>query len=99
VSQKSVTGFKSVVSVVIILVTLFLVVFCKMEVRRIGYSVWKQARHFKLLEDQNRYKAIEYAKYVSPRKLRKMAQRRLTLNEAEYGQIIQLSGQKVAIRQ
>lgn len=79
--------------------TLLFLVFSKMEVRRLGYSVLKQSREFRRLQDNYRLKVIEYAKLTSPENLRKMAVSKFTMSEAEVGQIIHISGDQIAVEQ
>jgi hypothetical protein len=74
-------------------------VFLKMEVRRMGYSVLKATKEVQHLKDQNRLMSMEYAKLTRPDTIRKYAMSRLTLNDAQIGQIIQLTGQKIALPQ
>ncbi len=88
-----------IVSVTLIVFTLFSLVFLKMEVRRIGYSLVKQHHEFKRLQDLYRAKLIEYAQTTSPERLRSLAQRKLTLTEADVGQIIHMSGDQIAFKQ
>jgi hypothetical protein len=87
------------VSVVILIATLFSLVLLKMEVRRMGYSVLKATKEFQQLKDQNRLMTMDYARLTRPEHVRKYAMSRLTLNDARLGQIIQLTGQKIALPQ
>jgi hypothetical protein len=70
-----------------------------MEVRRMGYSVLKATKEFQQLKDQNRLMTMDYARLTRPEHVRKYAMSRLTLNDARLGQIIQLTGQKIALPQ
>lgn len=90
---------KPIMSVIFIVLTLFFLVFAKMEARRLGYSVLKQSREFRRLQDNYRLKVIDYAKLTSPENLRKMAVSKFTLSEAEVGQIIHMSGKQIAVKQ
>lgn len=90
---------KPIVSVLFIIITLFFLVFSKMEARRLGYSVLKQSRELRRLQDNYRLKIIEYAKLTSPEHLRKIAVSKFTLSEAEVGQIIHMSGKQIAVKQ
>lgn len=87
------------VSITIIIVTLFLVAFMKMEVRRQGYVVLKEGRILKSLKDQQRLKAMEMARVTRPERIRSYAVSRLTMGEAQSGQIIQLVGERIAVSQ
>jgi len=86
-------------SVAIILVALFSVAFLQMEVRRMGYMMLKQTREYKSMQDDNRLKVMHYAKIMRPQRLRNLAVTKLTLNEVKIGQIIHMSGEKIAVRQ
>ena len=86
-------------SVLILVSTLFGLVLLKMEVRRMGYQVLKLSQEHRRLQDQYRLMSMEYARLTRPEYIRKYAVSRLTLNEAETGQIIQLTGQKLAMPQ
>ena len=87
------------VSVLLLVSTLFLMVFAKMEVRRMGYSVLKASQEYRKLKDHQRLMRMEYARLTRPEHIRKYAVSRLTLNDARNGQIIQLAGQKLAMPQ
>jgi hypothetical protein len=87
------------ISVTVIIATLFTVAFMKMEVRRLGYTVLKETRRFKLLKDEHRLKTMEYARITRPDHIRRYAISRLTLNEARNGQIIQMVGSRIAVPQ
>lgn len=86
-------------SVGIIVMSLFMVVFCKMEMRRIGYSVLKLTREARQMRDHERLQMIQLAKITRPERLQSVAQNRLTLKKAESGQIIQMTERGVALRQ
>jgi cell division protein FtsL len=90
---------KPFISLFAIVATLFSFVFIKMEVRRMGYAVLKETRQFKLLRDQNRSLAIELVQRTTPERVEHLAERQLTLNHAKIGQIIQLTGQRLAVPQ
>ena len=90
---------KPFLSVFILVLTLFSMVFLKMEIRRMGYSVLKQAREYEQLQDAYRLKSLEYSKKMSPENLRSMAVRKLTLSEAQGGQIIHMSNNGIAVKQ
>lgn len=96
--SQSVKDLKPFFSLLIIVGTLFVIVLCKMEIRRMGYFVWKRAQIAKQLEDKHRLKTIEYARFTSPRKLKILAQNHLAMIEAHDGQIIQISGERIALR-
>jgi hypothetical protein len=86
-------------SVIFIIVALFSLVFVQMEVRRQGYILLKVTREYKSLQDEHRLKVMRYAKVMRPERLRDLAVSRLTLNDAKSGQIIHMSGERIALRQ
>lgn len=90
---------KPFVSVVFLIGTLFSLVLLKMEVRRMGYSVLKATKEVQTLKDQNRLLTMEYARLTRPDHVKKYAMSRLTMEYARNGQIIQLTGQKIALPQ
>ena len=93
------TELKPFVSVLVLIATLFSLVLLKMEVRRMGYSVLKATKEVQQLKDQNRLLVMEYARLTRPEHIRRYALAHLTLNDARLGQIIQLTGQKIALPQ
>ncbi len=86
-------------SVLILIATLFSIVFCKMEVRRMGYSVLKLSREERQMRDREREQIIMLAKMTRPERLQSVAQNRLTFKKPESGQIIQMTEQGIALRQ
>ncbi len=70
-----------------------------MEVRRLGYAMLKEVQEYKKQKDLHRLKIIKYAELTSPERLRSIAKSKLTLSDAELGQIIQISGEKIALKQ
>lgn len=97
--KNTALDFRPFVSVVLLVFTLFSLVFLKMEVRRTGYSVWRATQEFKSHQDKNRLIKMELAQQIRPDRIRKLALSKLPLSEAKTGQIIQLDGQTIAIRQ
>lgn len=87
------------VSVAIITASLFFIAFAKMEIRRLGYSVWKLSRDERRLRDLDRDLQIQLAKAVRPERLAAVAESTLTLRRAEKGQIIQMTEAGVALEQ
>lgn len=98
-SHEDIKELKPFLSLIIIVSTLFIVAFMKMEVRRLGYVVLKSSRQYKTLKDQQLVKTMELARITRPDHIRHYAMSRLTLNEARNGQIIQLVGSRIAVPQ
>jgi hypothetical protein len=78
---------------------LFCMVFCKMEVRRMGYSVLKLSRAERQMRDHEREQLVQLAKITRPERLQAVAQNRLTFRKPGLGQIIQMTEQGIAFRQ
>lgn len=98
-NQKNISEFKPFVSIIIIIFVLFSMVFIKIELRSLGYTVLKKIRVYRSLQDNYYLQKIDYAKVISSDNLRRLAKSKLTLSEVEYGQIIQMAGENIAIRQ
>lgn len=98
-SKQQIDQLRPLFSIIIIIVSLFALVFLQMEVRRMGYVVLKQSRQYKTLVDYQRMQTMEYAKMTRPERVRDVALSRLTLNEAKQGQIIHMAGDNIALRQ
>ena len=64
-----------------------------------GYAMLKEVQDYKKQKDLHRLKVIKYAELTSPERLRSIAKSKLTLSDAELGQIIQISGEKIALKQ
>lgn len=81
---------KPFLSVLIIVSTLFTVVFVKMETRSMGYSVLKKTRTEKSLIDSRRDLDMRFARLTRPGRIEQLALKRLDLKPAQKGQIVQL---------
>lgn len=86
-------------SVLVIVATLLGIVFFKMEVRRMGYSVLQLTRVERQMRDQERLQMVQLAKIMRPERLQALAQNRLTLKKPGIGQIIQMTEQGIAFRE
>lgn len=78
-------------SVTIIVITLFSIVFFQMEERRLGYSILKLTRTYKKSHEIKKNLEIQLAKVTRPQLLEKMAQQKFTLKKVQSNQIIHLS--------
>lgn len=83
---------KPFLSVIIIIVTLFGLVFLQMEERRMGYELLILNRDQKRLVEERRLKEMQLAKMTRPQQVEKMAASTLTLRKVQASQIIHLSG-------
>lgn len=86
-------------SITLIVMSLLAMVFCKMEVRRMGYAVLQLSRTERQMRDHERLQMVQLAKITRPERLQAVAENRLTLRKPGYGQIIQMTEQGVAFRQ
>lgn len=90
-SSRDFQQFKPFFSLIFIILTLFLVVFFKMEERRIGYSILKLNGEFKRVSEIRRNREIQRAQLSRPQRLDQMAQEKLTLKRAAASQIVYLN--------
>lgn len=97
--RNEVCELKPFLSVLIIIFTLFVMMFFKMELRRTGYSVFAATRQYKVLRDRHRSLVMEYAQITRPDRVKKLAISKFTLNDARVGQIIQMMGRQIALPQ
>jgi hypothetical protein len=98
-SEKVWTDVRPFLSVFILVLTLFSLVFLKMEVRRNSYALWRATREYQDLQSKNRLAKMKLAQTLRPDRVRKLALSKLPLREAERGQVIQLDGEQIAIPQ
>ena len=96
--MKTSAAIKPFISVSLIIFTMLAVVFMKMEVRRIGYSLLKDSRQHKTLMETKRLQEMTLAQLVRPERIETFAQKRLSLQKPTKGQIVQLSGQKIVLQ-
>lgn len=88
---------KPYLSVVLIVLTMFVMVFFKMETRRLGYTALKMNQDFQKVQDELRFEKMSFAKNIRPERVRTYAVTQLTLSDPRRGQIIQMSGQDTAL--
>lgn len=86
------TPLKPFLSVIIVISTLFALVFLQMEERRMGYELLKLTREQRHLVEERRLKEMTLAKQIRPQQMEKLASRQLTLRKVQANQIIHLSG-------
>lgn len=97
-SLKTSTAIKPFISIGLLIFTLLTVVFMKMEVRRMGYSLLKDSRQHKTLTETKRMQEMTLAQLVRPERIETLAQKRLSLQKPSKGQIVQLSGQRIVLQ-
>ena len=98
-SKRSYQDVKPFISTMFIILTLFLIVVVKMEVRRVGYGMWKQARVEKNMRDEYYQTSVRLAQKLGPGRIHSYARSELEMHKAHFGQIIQMTHQQVALRQ
>lgn len=92
-NRLEVSPIKPFLSLMMIVTTLFGIVFLQMEERRMGYSLLKLRHQHKQVLDEKRGYEIQLAKVTRPQFLESMAQSRFTLKKISANQIIHLSGE------
>lgn len=98
VAPKTSAAIKPFISIGLIIFTMLSVVFIKMETRRVGYSLLKDSRQYKTLTETKRLHEMTLAQALRPERIETFAQKRLSLQKPEKGQIVQLSGQKIVLQ-
>lgn len=91
-SSQNFKQLKPFFSILIVIFTLFSIVFLQMEERRMGYSVLKLTREHKKVWEEKRTKEISLAKITRPQLLDSVAQQKFTLKKVQANQIIHLTG-------
>lgn len=91
-SSQNLRQLKPFFSILLIIFTLFSIVFLQMEERRMGYSVLKLSREYKRVSEEKRSREIALAKITRPQLLDTVAQQKFTLKKVQANQIIHLSG-------
>ncbi len=89
---KTTSSFKPFISVFIFFLSLFVVVFVKMENRRMGYVLLDLAEKEKQITQRQRLALVNLAKMTSPERVRKIATTQLTFQNAKDGQVIRVAG-------
>jgi cell division protein FtsL len=83
-------GLTPFLSLLFVIATLLGVVFVKMEVRRVGYSVLRLSREKKIIESELKYQRLEILRMKRPERIEKYAQKHLEMQRAERAQVIQI---------
>lgn len=91
-SKANFSQLKPFFSILLVIATLFSIVFLQMEERRMGYSVLKLTREHKKVTETKRVKEVALAKVTRPQLLDSVAQEKFTLKKIQANQIIHLSG-------
>ncbi len=91
-------SIKPILSCIIVILAMMTVVFAKMEVRRLGYAVFKLTQKERDLTDEHLKKQVFLAHLNRPERIEHLARTRLNLRKAKKGQIIQLIAGRVALK-
>jgi Cell division protein FtsL len=86
-------NIKPFVSVFILLLSLFAIVYVKMENRRMGYVLLDLAEKEKRITQKQRLSMVSLARMTNPERVRKIATTQLTFQNAKEGQVIRVAGQ------
>ncbi|MGE5086583.1 MAG: histidine kinase [Bacillota bacterium] len=95
-SKENFRQLKPFLSILVIIFTLFAIVFLQMEERRMGYVVLKLTREYKKVLEEKRTREISLAKITRPQLLDHVAQQKFTLKKVQANQIIHLTGDVAA---
>ena len=94
------TFFKDIkpfLSMTFILITMFSLVYVKMENRRMGYVLLDLAQKEKMSMEKQRLSVARLANITSPERVRKIATGRMTFQNAKDGQVIRVAGSGTAL--
>lgn len=83
--------YKSLISLLIVFISLFIVAFFHLEERRQGYGILKLNRELKARVEKRRLLEIKRLKALRPQKIEKEIQAKTDFNPAGFHQIIHLS--------
>ncbi len=86
-------NIKPFFSVFILLLSLFAIVYVKMENRRMGYALLELAEKEKRATQRQQLSMVSLARMTSPERVRKIATTQLTFQNAKQGQVIRVAGQ------
>jgi cell division protein FtsL len=89
-SSQNWQRLRPVLSVFLIILTLFSVVFLQMEERRLGYGLLKINQDARKIAERKKDLEIQLAKLTQPEVVEKLAARQFTLKQADPKQIIVL---------
>lgn len=88
---------KAFLSIQLITLTLFLIVFAKMERVRMSYVLHQQNKVVKKKKDQLSFLSIKYAEVTRLDRVRYLALTQLSLGKAQKGQVIQMAGDRIIV--
>lgn len=92
--RNEIQALKPFLSVVILISSLFILVFLQTEERRMGYELLKLSRLQREVIEERRMKSMQLAKMTRPQNIERVAQSRITLKKIQANQIIHMTGVK-----
>lgn len=98
IDKADLQSLKPFLSVLIIISTLFGLVFLQMEERRRGYELLRLNREQRAVVEERRERSMQLAKITRPQYVEHVAQSRLTLRKLQSKQIIHLTGAQKPLR-
>lgn len=90
-NAKELEHLKPFISIFLIISSLLLIVFAKMEERRMGYVILKLTREHRAIFEEKREKVFALAKIMRPENVEKIASDQFTLRKVKNNQIIHIS--------
>ncbi len=86
-------------SIMMIILSLLTIVFIKIEVRRLNYSILRKNRQHQVLMNRYHKNLMSYLEMTRGARLNRLARSQLTLDHAQKGQVILIVGGDIAIPQ
>lgn len=96
-STEDIQTLKPFLSVLLIISTLFGLVFLQMEERRMGYALLRLNREQRKVVEERRQRSSLLAKMTRPEHVERVAQSRMTLKKVQAKQIIHLTGSQESL--
>jgi hypothetical protein len=90
--KEFIKDIKPFLSMTFILMTLFTLVYVKMENRRMGYVLLDLAQKEKMLTEKQRLSVARLANMTTTKRVRDIATSRMTFQSAKDGQVIRVAG-------
>ena len=87
---------KELSSIFIIVFYLFCLVAIKMHTRKLGYVVFKNSIEYRKVRDEHSFQLLKYTKMTNMHRLKVLAEKN-QLKGAVKGQVIQMTGSKLAL--
>lgn len=92
-------NWKPFLNVAIVIISLFVIVFCKMKLISMNYAFLRDSRLYGTLQDRYYKNIMTQAKRNRSERLEQLAHSRMTLHWAKEGQVILIIGGKAAVPQ